>query len=178
VPVWASFNWNATVPANTTLRFQVAGSNNAGGPFNFVGPDNTAATFYTTSGVGTLLQFKGMRYLKYKAFFTTTDSAVTPTITDVTVCFANLAPTAAGVTVSGRVLTPDGRGLRNARVLITDSHGVSRSVTTSSFGFYQFDDVAAGDSYVIGVSSKLYRFSSQLIQVSDTLTNVDFTGQE
>jgi len=87
-------------------------------------------------------------------------------------------PTAAGVSVSGRVTTPDGRGLRNARVVITDSHGVARTVTTSSFGFYQFDDVAVGENYVIGVVSKQYRFSSQLIQVADTLTNVDFVGQE
>jgi len=87
-------------------------------------------------------------------------------------------PSAAGVSVSGRVLTPDGRGLRNARVVLTDSHGVARTVTTSSFGTYQFDDVAAGETYVIGVVSKLYRFSSQLVTVSDTLKNVDFIGQE
>jgi len=31
---------------------------------------------------------------------------------------------------------------------------------------------------VIRVSSKLYRFSSRLVQVNDTLTDVDFVGQE
>ena len=39
-------------------------------------------------------------------------------------------------TVSGRVLTSDGRGLRNATMSITGSNGVSRSTTTSSFGFF------------------------------------------
>ncbi|MEP6787142.1 MAG: DUF4394 domain-containing protein [Acidobacteriota bacterium] len=86
--------------------------------------------------------------------------------------------TAAGVSVSGRVTTPDGRGLRNAKVVLTDSIGNARTVTTSSFGFYQFDEVAVGESYVIGVVSKQYRFTSQLIQVGDTLTNMDFVGQE
>ena len=86
--------------------------------------------------------------------------------------------TAAGVSVSGRVTTPDGRGLRNARVVITDSLGNARTVTTSSFGTYQFDDVAVGDNYVIGVVSKQYRFSSQLIQVGDTLTDINFVGQD
>ena len=86
--------------------------------------------------------------------------------------------TAAGVTVSGRVLTPDGRGLRNARVVITDSQGNARTVTTSSFGFYRFDDVTVGESYVIGVVSKLYRFQSRLVSVTDTLTDVDFVGLE
>lgn len=87
-------------------------------------------------------------------------------------------PSAAGVSVSGRVTTPDGRGLRNAIVYITDSLGTRQSTTTSSFGTYTFDNVAAGESYVVGVQSKLYRFSTQFVQVNDTLTGVDFIGQQ
>jgi hypothetical protein len=82
------------------------------------------------------------------------------------------------VSVSGRVTTPDGRGLRNAKVVITDSQGVARTVTTSSFGFYQFDDVTVGEPYVIGVVSKQYRFSPRLLQVFDSVTGEDFVGQE
>ena len=84
---WGTLSWNATVPANTTLKFQVAAGNNFGGPFNFVGPDNTAGTFFTNGG--SLSQFNGFRYLKYKAFFTTTDPNATPTLSDVTICFNN-----------------------------------------------------------------------------------------
>ena len=87
-------------------------------------------------------------------------------------------PTAAGVTVSGRVVTPDGRGLKNARVTIVDSEGVARTATTSSFGYYSFEDVEVGQSYVIGVSSRRYRFASRLVNVSDPLADVDFVGQE
>ncbi|MCU7370317.1 DUF11 domain-containing protein [Paucibacter sp. O1-1] len=43
-------SWTASTPANTSVSFQVAASNSEFGPFNFVGPDNTAATFFTTSG--------------------------------------------------------------------------------------------------------------------------------
>jgi len=39
-------------------------------------------------------------------------------------------------------------------------------------------DVAAGESYVMGVASKTYRYATQLVQVNDTLTGVDFYGQE
>ena len=78
------------------------------------------------------------------------------------------------VSVTGRVLTPDGRGLRNATVTLTDSLGVRRTTTTSSFGFYTFDDVRAGDTYVIGVNSRLYRFTSRILRSNDTLTDVDF----
>ena len=90
-------------------------------------------------------------------------------------------PLSASVSVSGRVMTPDGRGLRNATVTITDSQGVRRTVTTSSFGFYRFEDVRAGDTYVIGVSSRLYRFASKILQSDETLADVnflDFAGEE
>lgn len=87
-PNWSTLSWNATVPANTSLRFQVAASNAFTGPFNFVGPDGTAATFFTTSGAS-LSQFDGNRYLRYRAYLATTDSAASPTLNDVTVCHTN-----------------------------------------------------------------------------------------
>ena len=85
-PTWTTLSWTATTPANTTVKFQAAGSNSASGPFSFVGPDGTAATFFTTSGAS-LSQFNGKRYLQYKAFLSTTDTNVTPTLRDVTVCY-------------------------------------------------------------------------------------------
>ncbi len=93
---WGTLSWNATVPANTTLQFQAAASNSFGGPFNFVGPDGTAGTFFTNGA--SLSQFNGFRYLKYKAFFTTTNSAATATLSDVTVCYNNPAPTTTALT--------------------------------------------------------------------------------
>jgi len=50
---------------------------------------------------------------------------------------AAFAPTAANVTVSGRILTAEG-GLRNARVVLTDSSGNSRTFLTNSFGLLSF----------------------------------------
>ena len=87
--LWTTLSWNATVPANTTLRYQVAGSNNFGGPFNFVGPDGTAGTFFTSGA--SLAQFNGFRYLKSKAFLTTTNNTITPALNDVTICYDNAA---------------------------------------------------------------------------------------
>ena len=87
-------------------------------------------------------------------------------------------PNSTGLTISGRVITPDGRGLRNARVIITDADGLTRTVTTSAFGFYSFDGVTAGASYTIGVASRQYRFAARTVTVTDNLTDVDFTGQE
>ncbi|HEX9982141.1 MAG TPA: IPT/TIG domain-containing protein [Thermoanaerobaculia bacterium] len=85
-PIWTAISWTATLPAGTSVQFQVAGSNSANGPFNFVGPDGTAATFFTTSGAS-LSQFYGLRYLQYKAYLATTNAAVTPELQDVSLCY-------------------------------------------------------------------------------------------
>jgi hypothetical protein len=85
---------------------------------------------------------------------------------------------AAGVSVSGRVSTPEGRGLRNTIVVLTDPLNLSRQATTSSFGFYQFDDVEASQVYTVRVISKSYRFASHTVNVTSALANVDFVGLE
>ncbi|MBK6749354.1 MAG: CSLREA domain-containing protein [Acidobacteria bacterium] len=87
-------------------------------------------------------------------------------------------PTAAGVSISGRIKTPSGGGLTNASVSITDSTGNRRTVLTGSLGYYRFQDVPSGETYVIAVSSKRYTFSSQIVAVNDDLTDVDFVGSE
>jgi hypothetical protein len=391
---WTTLSWTATTPALTTLQFQVAASNNVNGPFNFVGPDGTAATFFTTSGAS-LSQFNGNRYLKYKAYLATTNSAVTPTLNDVTICFTNprvwtgavssdwnnpanwsssgapgtsdaaiipatgvtndpvntssvsvaslqlgagrivdtgvntltvstcspsavtggsatsfvrgsltrcvdstgtysfpvgtangyspvslngivgsgnfnvnpvqafltgtntaqsiqrnwgltrvsgptstnitltyldadvpgganeagfnfirrssgvnaafppttidtaantftlnnvaafsdwtlgnnSAPTAAGVSIAGRVISADGRGVRNANVTLRDASGNLRTAITSSFGYYRFDDVAVGQTYVCSVRSKRYQFSPKVVSLVDELTGLDFVAE-
>jgi hypothetical protein len=86
----------------------------------------------------------------------------------------NTLRTTEGVEISGRVLTRAGRGLRNARVALLESNGAIRVVMTNSFGYYSFNDIAAGQTYVITVNSRRYRFDSRSVEVRDTLTDVDF----
>ena len=88
----------------------------------------------------------------------------------------DLAPTAAGVSISGRVTTPNGNGLRNAILTLTDSTGNVRTTITSSFGYYRLDDIEAGQTYVIAVSSKRYQFAPRVLSVADELTDLDFTA--
>ena len=88
----------------------------------------------------------------------------------------NIAATSA--TISGRITTPNGTGLRNASVRLTDSQGASRFATTSSFGLYQFDSLPTGASYTVSVVSRLYRFQTRNLTVSSDLTNIDFVGLE
>ncbi len=87
-------------------------------------------------------------------------------------------PVTSVVTVSGRVTTPGGIGLRNATVSITNSSGVRQTATTSSFGFYTFGNVGSGQAYTITVLSRLYRFAPRMVLVNGNLTDVDFVGLE
>ncbi len=103
-PIWSTFSWTASTPANTSLQFQIAGSNSAAGPFNFVGPDGTAATFFTTSPVQLSPQFYNLRYLEYKAYLATTDGTVTPALNDATFCFNDVDCSGTQATIT----TPSG----------------------------------------------------------------------
>jgi hypothetical protein len=87
--------------------------------------------------------------------------------------FANvraLVPTAAPVKVSGRLLNLNGRAVSKARLVLTDSNGVTRMVTTNSFGYYKFEDLEAGETYIIGGFHKSYTIAPQVISLVEDLT--------
>ena len=86
-------------------------------------------------------------------------------------------PTAAMVGISGRVITAQGNGIRNAFVMLTDSSGNMRAVKSSSFGYYSFNDIEVGHTYIISVASKRFQFATQIISLSGEMTNVDFIAQ-
>jgi hypothetical protein len=88
-----------------------------------------------------------------------------------------LAPTAASVTVSGRVLTLDGSGLRNARIVLIDMRGNIRTTLSGAFGYYRFSAVEAGQTYIFTIVSKRYEFASQVLPVTEEIENLDFTPQ-
>ncbi len=87
------------------------------------------------------------------------------------------APTAATVSISGRVTTPQELGLTNAVMTLTDSNGESRSVRTGKFGNFRFTDVTVGETYILTVASRRYTFAPQVITVNEDLTGVNFTAQ-
>lgn len=91
---------------------------------------------------------------------------------------SQLAPTAANVSVSGRVLTAAGQGIRNVRVTLTAPDGSVRTAVTGSFGYYRIDDVETGHTYVFQVASRRYAFSqpTRAITVNDELTDIDFVA--
>jgi hypothetical protein len=87
-------------------------------------------------------------------------------------------PTAASVGVSGRVLTSNGSGLRNAEVVLTEASGTVHTAKTSSFGLYHFDGILSGQTVTLSVNSKRYAFNTQVVSVQDNIADADFYGSE
>lgn len=90
--------------------------------------------------------------------------------------FNNVAPTAASVSVSGRILSKDGSSISRAAVTLTDSNGTVKRYLTGAFGFYRFDDIQAGQTVIITVNAKRYRFTPQVLNVIEDVSDLDFTA--
>jgi hypothetical protein len=136
--------------------------------------------FGTTArtGAGTLLNFKftalgptgSMSPLTWDRFMFNEDPDLDiPTNGLLTL----ISPTAVGATVGGRLTTAFGQPVPNARVIMVDMSGVSRTTLSTSLGFYRFYDVQVGQTYVITVDSKTHTFTSQAVSVGQNVTDID-----
>lgn len=88
----AFFNltWNPTSqPAQAgvnSLKIQIA-ANNDNVTWNFIGPDGTGNSYYTSSNAQIHSSHNGKRYLRYKIILRTEDELVTPKLEDLTINF-------------------------------------------------------------------------------------------
>jgi hypothetical protein len=88
--------------------------------------------------------------------------------------------TAASLSISGRVMTSSGNGIRNAAVVVSGNSMTSpRVTTTGSFGYYTFDGLQAGETYVVTVNSRRYTFSipSRVVSLVDNIVDADFVAE-
>jgi hypothetical protein len=76
----------ASQSASTTAAFQVA-ANNDNATWNYVGPDGTANSYFTTPGIDMGSALDGREYFRYKVFLSTSDTSKTPALTSVNVNF-------------------------------------------------------------------------------------------
>lgn len=95
-------------------------------------------------------------------------------IDDVTV--RKLAVTAAGVSVSGRVLSAAGYGIPRARVTLAGPDNRIRTTIASDLGYFSFEDVEVGNTYVLSASRKGHRFSPVLLTVMDEVTDAELVS--
>lgn len=75
-------------PLGTDIKFQISSSSLPSGPWNFVGPDGTSASYYLTPGepIGTM--HNNNRYVRYKVFLSTTNPDNTPIVGSVTLNYS------------------------------------------------------------------------------------------
>jgi len=90
--------WNPVQQPPSTgagsLEFQVA-ANNDNATWNFVGPDGTNATYFSSGTSSLPAALAGKRYFRYEAFMSTQDEGATPELDGITADFtANCVPPA------------------------------------------------------------------------------------
>ena len=91
---------------------------------------------------------------------------------------AQIAPTAANISISGNVSLPRNLGLTAALVTLTDAQGISRTTRTNKLAGFRFNDVAASQTYVISVRAKGHQFAPQAFTATQDITNLNFTPLE
>lgn len=150
------------------------------GATNYQVKYGTASGIYTTMvNAGNVMRYTVTGLTGPRYYFVVSASNATLTGDNSNEVSMVLVPTAAGMTVSGRVSSPDGTGLAGIRVTLT-GNGIAepRYAVTNPFGFYQFDDVAAGQGVVVTVSSTRYSFPQPtlFLNITDDISDADFVS--
>ena len=88
-------------------------------------------------------------------------------------------PTAATVTISGRVTDASGRGLYKVWVKLSGGNmSEPRYVLTNPFGYYRFVDVETGTDYIVSASSKnrVFTPSEYLLTLTNAVEDLNFVA--
>jgi hypothetical protein len=92
-----------------------------------------------------------------------------------------LAPTAAHASVGGKIVDIRGRGVRGVTLSLFDATtGVTRYTTTTSFGYYSFDELDVSEFYILtAYATKRHTIinNERSFTLSDDLVNVDFLAE-
>lgn len=88
--------------------------------------------------------------------------------------YTPLAPTAASISISGRVLNGAGGGVASAAVYLQGQDGELRVTKSTSFGHYRFDNILTGQAVLISVQARRFVYSPRTIFAVDEITGFDF----
>ena len=84
----------------------------------------------------------------------------------------------ATATVSGRVISGTGRGIRRATVTLTDSSSVQRTVAvTDKLGHFKFENVPTAAAYTLSGQAGRYTCTPHSVTVNGNLSAEDITCQ-
>jgi hypothetical protein len=91
-----------------------------------------------------------------------------------------LAPTAANVSLGGRVMSANGLFVVNAVMTLEGGDLAGpRFARTNGFGYYHFEGLTAGLTYVVTVSAKRYTFMfpSRAMNMEDSVDDANFVAE-
>ncbi|MEO7538588.1 MAG: hypothetical protein ABIV21_01040, partial [Pyrinomonadaceae bacterium] len=72
-------------------------------------------------------------------------------------------------------------GIRNADMILTgNSLTEPLRVTTSSFGYFLFEGLQTGETYVVTVNSRRFTFQapSRVVSLVDNIADLDFVAEQ
>ncbi|MEK7646183.1 MAG: carboxypeptidase-like regulatory domain-containing protein [Patescibacteria group bacterium] len=88
--IWSPTDQPAETGAESVrMQFATAASTSPTGPWNFVGPDGTAATYYTSSNSSLSAIHADHQYARYRLYLATADPAFTPNVSDVSFTYTS-----------------------------------------------------------------------------------------
>lgn len=82
----------------------------------------------------------------------------------------NIRPTAANVSVAGRVTNSANESIAQARVVFTGSDGIAHRWTSNNFGYYMIDGLVAGQTYIVTITARQYTFVPVAVSVNDNMS--------
>jgi len=83
--------------------------------------------------------------------------------------------------ITGRVLSANGNGIRRANVTVINLTTLETEMrTTNDFGYFRFNNLPIIDLYLVTVSSKrhFFTFSNQLVQFTEIEHQMTFTSDD
>ena len=79
--------------------------------------------------------------------------------------------------LSGRVISAQGRGIRNATVTAVGADGSVFTTRTGPYGAYSFTQLPMGPGYSINVVSRRFVISPRAVNLGGNVSNFNFTAQ-
>ena len=86
--------------------------------------------------------------------------------------------TAAGANVSGRVVNSEGRGIAGVKIGMLEPNGQTRYALANPFGYFNFANVPAGETYVFSVKAKGYQPTSITRAVAEDVADLEIVLHE
>jgi hypothetical protein len=88
-----------------------------------------------------------------------------------------LAPSAATATIGGVVEGPNRRGVNNAFVTLTDETGEAVMVRTNTLGYFRFEGLRVGRTYVLNAKARGYDFNSVVVNLTENALGLRLTAE-